>query len=213
MKRLLGAALMVGVLVVAAALSGSQPQPASTSALQVQVEERNPWSHLRLNNEADTFRFAIVSDRTGGHRPQVFSQAVERLNLLQPEFVLSVGDLVEGYSKDSGKLAAEWREFQSYVCQLQMPFFYVPGNHDVSNLLGEKVWQEKFGRRYYHFLYKNVLFLILCADNRTAPAAGSARSSSATSRRHWKRTAVFAGPSWPCTGPCGPRLIPRRMAG
>jgi len=32
-----------------------------------------------------------------------------------------------------------------------MPFFYVPGNHDMANAFEEKVWQEKFGRRYYHF--------------------------------------------------------------
>jgi 3',5'-cyclic AMP phosphodiesterase CpdA len=167
MKRLAGIALVLGVLVAAAALSGNQPaQPTGkTTDLQVTLEERNPWSNLRLNNDTDTFRFAIVSDRTGGHRDQIFSQAIERLNLMQPEFVLSVGDLIEGYTEDKDKLVAQWKEFQGYVSQLQMPFFYVPGNHDVSKLPGEKTWKEKFGRRYYHFLYKNVLFLILCSDD------------------------------------------------
>ena len=166
MKRLAGIALVLGALAGAAALSGNQPaQPtAKTSDLQVTLEDRNPWSNLRLNNEPDTFRFAIVSDRTGGHRAQIFSQAVERLNLMQPEFVLSVGDLIEGYTEDRDKLAGQWKEFQTYVSELQMPFFYVPGNHDVSKL-GEKTWKEKFGRRYYHFVYKNVLFLMLCADD------------------------------------------------
>ena len=45
---------------------------------------------------ADGFRFAIVSDRTGGARPGVFERAIDELNLLRPEFVISVGDLVEG---------------------------------------------------------------------------------------------------------------------
>lgn len=167
MKRLAIASLVGGVLVAAAALSGHQvgPAPAPTGPLQVQSEERNPWTNLRLNNDSETFRFAVVSDRTGGHRAQVFSQAVERLNLMQPEFVLSVGDLIEGYNKDKDKVAQQWREFQGYVSQLQMPFFYVPGNHDVSNPEQERLWQEKFGRRYYHFVYKNVLFLLLCADD------------------------------------------------
>ncbi len=166
MKRLAGMALVLGLLIVAAAWSGRQPtQPAEkNSDLQVTIEERNPWTSLRLNNEPETFRFAIVSDRTGGHRAQIFSQAVERLNLMQPEFVLTVGDLVEGYTYDKDKLAKEWNEFQGYVSKLQMPFFYLPGNHDVSRL-GEKAWKDKFGRRYYHFLYKNVLFLMLCADD------------------------------------------------
>jgi len=167
MKRLIGISLVFGVLVVAAAWSGNQATlgPGKSSELQIALEERNPWSNLRLNNEADSFRFAIVSDRTGGHRAQVFSQAVERLNLMQPEFVLCVGDLVEGYTEDRTKVTGEWREFQNYVCQLQMPFFYVPGNHDVSSAAVEKEWKEKFGRRYYHFVYKNVLFLVLCSDD------------------------------------------------
>jgi len=169
MKRIAGVTLILMVLAAAAAISGNQPaeKPAKSSELQLTVEERNPWSNLRLNNEPDTFRFAIISDRTGGHRAQIFSQAVERLNLMQPEFVLSVGDLVEGYTDDKDKLADQWKEFQTYISQLQMPFFYAPGNHDVSKL-GEKTWKEKFGRRYYHFIYKNVLFLILCSDDPNA---------------------------------------------
>ena len=46
-----------------------------------------------------------------------------------------------------------------------MPFFYVPGNHDVTNPEMEKIWEEKFGRRYYHFVYNDVLFLILNSDD------------------------------------------------
>src|SRR5471032_3218776 len=71
-------------------------------------EERNPVTHLRWNDDVDEFRFAIVSDRTGGHRAEIFSQAVEKLNLLQPEFVLSVGDLIEGGKKSDKVLKAEW---------------------------------------------------------------------------------------------------------
>ncbi len=81
---------------------------------------------------------------------------------MQPEFVLSVGDLIEGYTTPE-QARSQWREFQGYVSKLQMPFFYAPGNHDVLTPDMAKVWQEKFGRRYYHFVYKNVLFLVLNA--------------------------------------------------
>ena len=124
------------------------------------VESRNPWTHLRLNRSPDQFQFAVISDRTGGHRAGVFSRAVELLNLLQPEFVLSVGDLIEGYA-GAGEAREQWKEFQGYVGKLQMPFFYVAGNHDVSNAAQVKLWKEKFGRTYYSFTYKNVLFLML----------------------------------------------------
>jgi hypothetical protein len=163
MKRCLLGLLACGI-VVAAALSGKQA-PTVTQPLQIQVEERNPWTHLRLNQTPDNFHFIIVSDRTGGHRARIFSQAVEQINLLQPAFVISVGDLIEGYTKDKAALAKQWKEFQSYVCKLQMPFFYVPGNHDVSNPFQKEKWQERFGRRYYHFVYRDVLFLMLCSDD------------------------------------------------
>ena len=167
MKSILLAAVAVAALVAAAALSQPGPQGANApnGELRVTSESRNPWTHLRLNNNPEDFQFVIVSDRTGGHREKVFSRAVEQINLLQPEFVLSVGDLIEGYSTDREKVLDQWREFQSFTSKLQMPFFYVPGNHDVTNKEQEKIWEEKFGRRYYHFSYKGVLFLILNSDD------------------------------------------------
>ena len=173
MKSLLLAATAAAALVAAAALS--QPAPTGVDApagtLRVQSEGRNPWTHLRLNNSPDDFQFVVVSDRTGGHRERIFSRAVEQINLLQPEFVLSVGDLIEGYSTDREKVLEQWREFQSFTSKLQMPFFYVPGNHDMANPDMEKIWEQKFGRRYYHFVYKGVLFLVLNSDD--PPGSGA----------------------------------------
>lgn len=164
MKRILMASLVVGLLIGAFALSGGQ-KPLVKSELQIDVEGRNPWTHLRVNDAAEAFHFVVISDRTGGHRARVFSQAVEQINLLQPAFVVSVGDLIEGYTKDQAVLAAQWKEFQTYTSKLQMPFFYVPGNHDLANATETDVWKERFGRRYYHFLYKDVLFLAVNSDD------------------------------------------------
>jgi hypothetical protein len=164
MKRLsLGG--LVAVL-IGAALVCSQHSPVSTPgpALKVEVGDRNPWTNLKLNNDPGDFQFVVVSDRTGGHREKIFSRAVEQINLLQPEFVLSVGDLIEGYSTKPEAVTQQWREFQGFVSKLQMPFFYAPGNHDIANPYMEQVWAEKFGKRYYHFVYKDVLFLVLCSE-------------------------------------------------
>jgi hypothetical protein len=165
MKRLFLGLLVLGLLTAVVACSGTVFDT-KKGELQIEQGDKNPFSHLRLNNDPAEFQFAIISDRTGGHRPKIFSRAVEQLNLMQPEFVVSVGDLIEGYGeeKDRGRVEEEWREFQSYVNKLQMPFFYVPGNHDMSNPFMARMWQEKFGRAYYHFVYRNVLFLLLNAD-------------------------------------------------
>lgn len=128
-------------------------------------------SHDRFANDPDSFQFVIVSDNTGGARTGVFASAVDKINLLQPEFVISVGDLIEGYSESSDILAAQWAEFESMVGRIEAPFFYTPGNHDYSNNVMADLWAKKFGRSYYHFLYKDVLFVVLNTE-RTRPGGG-----------------------------------------
>ncbi|PTX18224.1 3',5'-cyclic AMP phosphodiesterase CpdA [Pontibacter mucosus] len=120
-----------------------------------------PWTHTDFKNKPENFSFAIVADRTNGHRVGVFRSAIEKINDLQPEFVLSVGDLIEGYTTDTVELRRQWNEFEGILKPLQMPFFRVPGNHDVSNEVQKELWAKQFGRDYYHFTYQNVLFLIL----------------------------------------------------
>ena len=116
----------------------------------------NPWTNLAVNNDPDNFQFAIVSDRTGGHREGVFEDAIDKLNLLQPEFVVSVGDQIEGYIEDEEELHHQWEEFSGFVEKLDMPYFYVPGNHDMQNPVQAGVWAARFGRSYYHFVYLRI---------------------------------------------------------
>ncbi|MGQ0636548.1 MAG: metallophosphoesterase family protein [Planctomycetaceae bacterium] len=169
MRKLAAGIIAIGLVgLIAAVASHRAPGNARTddlSPLSIRVEDRNPWTSLTLNNQPRNFQFAVVSDRTGGVRPGVFAQAVRKLNLLQPEFVISVGDLITGYSEDSAQWAIEWSEFQAKVQQLQMPFFYVPGNHDLSNAGMDANWKRKFGRTYYDFLYHDTLFVVLNSED------------------------------------------------
>src|SRR5215216_2641680 len=167
MRKLI-ALLALAVVAGAVAFSRQNDKP---GGLVVSQDKANPWTHLDLKNDPEEFQFAIVSDRTGGHRAKVFSQAVARLNLLQPEFVICVGDLIEGGKKKPEAIAAEWKEFDGYVNKLQMPFFYLPGNHDNANADNDKIWQERYGRRHYHFTYRNVLFL--CLNSEDPPGSSS----------------------------------------
>lgn len=177
MHKLILAATAVGLAAIAAIFSAG-PSPGNAlgntfanavnvaaEPVQVRVEGKNPWTNLGFNNQQRNFQFAIITDRTGGHRPGVFTAAVKKINLMQPEFVISVGDLIEGYSEDKGQWALEWAEFQAKVQALQMPFFYVPGNHDLSNPLMAENWNRKFGRTYYEFRYHDVLFVALNSED------------------------------------------------
>jgi 3',5'-cyclic AMP phosphodiesterase CpdA len=171
MRQLTILAAMIGLLALAAtwsvtgAPSALAPAVTSREGLSIKVESKNPFTHLQVNRRQNGFQFAVVSDRTGGRRPGVFSRAIDKINLLQPEFVVSVGDLIEGYSEDPGVWALEWSEFESKLQRFQMPFFFCPGNHDISNLPMSREWQRKFGRSYYEFRYQDCLFVVLNTES------------------------------------------------
>ena len=171
MRQLMILVAVVGLLVVATtwkvtgAPTAGTPATATKDGLSIRVEAKNPFTHLEINRRPNSFQFAIVSDRTGGRRPGVFSRAVEKINLLQPEFVISVGDLIEGSSEDPGAWALEWSEFETKLSRFQMPFFFCPGNHDIANLPMSKEWHRKFGRSYYDFRFQDCLFVVLNTED------------------------------------------------
>ncbi len=137
-----------------------------TTVFQTDVETfKKPWTGLDFYNDPRNFQFAIVSDLWGGYREGIFNDAVRKLNLLYPEFVLSVGDLISGKLYDTLKIKEEWAAFNQMADSLEMPFFYLPGNHDISNEVMAGEWEKLYGRRYYYFVYKNVLFLILDSND------------------------------------------------
>jgi hypothetical protein len=129
-----------------------------------------PWTSDDFRNDPDDFQFAVVGDRTGGSDPGgIFDRAMHQLNLLQPEFVICVGDLVEGYTEDKARADAMWDEVEPVIEVLEMPFFYVPGNHDLGNSTMEEAWLARRGATYYHFVYKDVLFLALNSEDPSNP--------------------------------------------
>ncbi|MFH1740487.1 MAG: metallophosphoesterase [bacterium] len=141
---------------------------AKRAELILEIEpDANPWTSLDFNNDPDNFQFAIVSDRTGGERPGIFGEAMAKLNLMQPEFVMSVGDLVQGYDEDLSEVVRQWDELDQYLSALEMPFFFVTGNHDYANPMMTAYRKQRLGRTYYHFVYRNVLFLIANSEDPT----------------------------------------------
>lgn len=173
MNRLLLAAAAVLVLAAAVLVSripptAADPRGSDPAAFVVKSEDKNPWTSLKANADPDAFQFAVVSDRTGGNRGKIFTKAVERINLLQPEFVLSVGDLINGYTTKQEQIDKEWKEFTGITAEFEMPFFYVPGNHDLTNSVQHADWRARFGRKFYHFVYKDVLFFAVNSEDEDA---------------------------------------------
>jgi len=105
-------------------------------------------------------RFAIMGDRTGGHVPGIFREMVIEVERLKPDFVMCVGDLIEGYYDDSARIAAEWDEFMEIVEPFSMPFYYMPGNHDIWSDYAETQYRKYAGEPNYSFDHRGVHFVI-----------------------------------------------------
>ena len=78
--------------------------------------------------------------------------------------------MIDGYTTEPKVWNAEWKEFEDIVAKLEMPFYYVPGNHDISNLLLLEAWKTRRGDPWFSFVYKNVLFV--CLDSEDRPFGG-----------------------------------------
>ena len=137
---------------------------------QSKIVDATPWTSKDFKNNPVNFQFAIIGDRTGGANLEgTFALAMDQINLLQPEFVINVGDLIEGYPEDRDDLNGMWDEADGLLDKLDMPFFRTIGNHDVSTLETKEVWLERHGADYYHFVYQDVLFMVINTEDGSRP--------------------------------------------
>jgi predicted phosphodiesterase len=110
----------------------------------------------------EDFRFAIVGDRTGSAVDQIFEEVIDEVRLLDPDFVMCVGDLIEGYESDTTIMYAQWDSILTTIRTLPCKFYFVAGNHEIQNETDRTIYEEKTGvKRYYSFNYGNSHFIIL----------------------------------------------------
>tara|TARA_R110000782_G_scaffold103991_19_gene191645 strand:+ start:3510 stop:5453 length:1944 start_codon:yes stop_codon:yes gene_type:complete len=129
---------------------------------------------LTAPDASESFTFVVFGDRTGGPKSgvKVLAKAVETASWLDPDFVITVGDLVQGYNAAEPWLE-EMREFKSIMGDLPMPWYPVAGNHDVyarpATPQGHvALYQEHFGPLYYSFTHKFAHFVVLYSDESLA---------------------------------------------
>jgi hypothetical protein len=161
--------MLLGVLILFSACAGKvNSETESAEFLHDFTGQAVPWTHDNFDNGNDKITFALFSDLTGGERDGVFDVAVEQLRLLRPELIISVGDLINGGDIEKQQIVEEWETFDGRARRSRAPVFYVGGNHDLTSPEMWEVWEERYGQRYYHFIYKNVLFLVLDTEDNPA---------------------------------------------
>ncbi|MFM8914341.1 MAG: metallophosphoesterase family protein [Flammeovirgaceae bacterium] len=128
-------------------------------------QQNTPWTYPPAPPRKGSFSFAIIGDLNSGERARVLEVAAEQIQLLRPEFVLSIGDLVEGGTEDTVELQKQYDHFDERMARAKSPVFHLGGNHDLTNPVMRKFWEHRYGSRYYHFIYQNVLFLMLDSED------------------------------------------------
>lgn len=127
---------------------------------------------LVLPTEEDSFFFVVYGDRTGGpvEGVSVLADAVRDTNLLEPDLVMTVGDLINGYNERAAWME-QMREFKGIMGRLLCPWFPVSGNHDIywrgANRPAEEHesdYEMNFGPLWYAFEHKDCWFIALYSD-------------------------------------------------
>jgi len=116
---------------------------------------------LTTEPDARPIRFAVLGDRTGGHQPEVHGQILEEIERMKPDFVIGVGDMIEGYASDTTAIKAEWKTYMELLETLSMPIYLTAGNHDIWDSTSEDLYRRLVGEPYYSFDVQGAHFIIL----------------------------------------------------
>ncbi len=114
----------------------------------------------------EAFDFVVTGDTHSNKQlvfqTDVFKEMIREWNILKPALVIEVGDLVLGGSAEG--VPPQWDLFQKIIADCQVPYFAVPGNHDISDVLTERLWLERMGPTHYAFSYGNSRFIMLDSE-------------------------------------------------
>src|SRR5580693_8099365 len=75
------------------------------------------------------FRFSILGDRTGDAQPGVYERIWSELDTVHPDFVINVGDSIQGGSDATA--ASEWQALRPLWDRYRYRIYLTPGNHDI----------------------------------------------------------------------------------
>ena len=112
------------------------------------------------SDPSNNFRFSIIGDRTGDAEPQVYESVWRDVGVLHPDFVINVGDTIQG--GNDATASAEWRALRPLWDRAKLPQFFTPGNHDIWSEMSRKIYEKETGHpAFYGFNYQDAHFTVL----------------------------------------------------
>jgi len=96
---------------------------------------------------------------------EAVEKSVEKVNALNPDFIAFLGDTLPPDHQ------TEWDEIRSITGKFDAPVYFVPGNHDIEDRVGDKAYfVENVNPLYQTFTERNITFVTLNSSN-VAPLA------------------------------------------
>ena len=127
--------------------------------------------------EVESFSFAFITDIHIMPEKQAvegFRKAVDDINVMKPDFVITGGDLIMDAPRVSYERADSlYNIYTSEVLNFEMPVYNTIGNHEIFGIYKEsntppdhpeygfKMYEKRIGERYYSFDYKGWHFILL----------------------------------------------------
>ncbi len=94
-----------------------------------------------------------------------FLRNIQEINLMGPEAVFIIGDLIYGYDNRREVLEEEWRNFLKAASLFKMPYYLIPGNHEIfASPLGKELYEKHAGPTYWARVVNGKLFIALSTE-------------------------------------------------
>lgn len=109
----------------------------------------------------ETLRFCIMGDRTGGAVKGVYERTVDLIVAEDPEFVINVGDSIEGLRDFWADF--EWSDIKKIWRRYgRIPHYCTPGNHDIWSANSQRLYTKFTGfEPQYSFTHRNCHITVL----------------------------------------------------
>jgi len=131
----------------------------------------------KTSGDDTCFSFVFLTDihlEPERNAPEGFQMAIDKVNQLHPDFVLTGGDLImDALGVGQPRVDSLYQLYKDMSGEFDMPVYNTMGNHEVFGiykksgvsvddpLYGEKMFEKQMGKRYYTFEHKGWKFYVL----------------------------------------------------
>ncbi|HJO92868.1 MAG TPA: metallophosphoesterase [Victivallales bacterium] len=112
--------------------------------------------------DKENFDFVVLGDiqfrESFIYEPEFFSM-IEDWNILKPDMIFIVGDLILGGAAEC--VEDQWNICEKTIDRVEPPFIPLPGGHDIADEESEKIYERRIGPAKYSLEYGNSRFIAL----------------------------------------------------